>query len=383
VRTRARSLYFSMLQPVEPSCKTPLYVAFGSILAGAVACEAPEYVPDDFGAADPIALDVSVQVVASGQEALGFVGGGALTPELIADDSGVYWYDQNGSVFGRRSDQGEVVELLVGAEPFHEGPFESKARVVIGLATGADRLFAGDGYAIDDYEFIIESPPSRLLSIPKQGGPTTVLLESETELLHPLVVDGERLIVLGARGGERASTYQVSLANPALVPLPSNPVPSWLAVSGRHIYWTETRNLWRAAFDGAPERLDPLPSDDFSICPGYFLGHYRHSSTADSSIDIDMLYLQDAQSGKARMFARLGLNITGTVCDAQHVYYYSSHSLGGSEEDGQLVRVDVESGQLARLSSPELSHSGVRVLGDDAENIYVDAGGTILAVQKP
>lgn len=350
---------------------------------GAVACLDRGSPADDFGAADPVALDVSVEVVANGQAELGFAGYPDLTPDLIADDSGVYWFDENGSVFGRQRGEAEAVELLAGVESLHESLGEGRVRVVIGLATGNDSLFAGDGYVIDDYEFIVDAPPSRLLSISKQGRPASVLVESETELLYPLVVNGERLIVVGVGTEPDARLYQVSLAEPALVPLPARFAPDWVTASDGHVYWTVNGTLWRAGFEGQPERIAQLRGDDVSVCPGYLLARHRAFPSDFSIAGVDSMFFYEAKSERPRGFARLGRNILGTVCDAQHVYYYSSQPLEGREPEGELVRIDVESGQLARLSSPELMQGYVQVVGDDAENIYVSKGGAILAVRKP
>ena len=194
------------------------------------------------------------------------------------------------------------------------------------------------------------------------------LVESASELLVPLAVDGERLLVIGHGDQATQNYYQVSLASPELVPLPPELVSEALASTRG----TEGDALgrWQARRRG---------NYQFSVCPGYLLAHHVG--------ELDTLFLLDAESEEERTFSRIGAHIFAPVCDGQHVYFYSYfYSDNGVELVGgqQLVRVDVHSGQLARLITPDrLRQLVATILGQDAENVYVNSGDAIFAVRKP
>jgi hypothetical protein len=236
---------------------------------------------------------------------------------------------------------------------------------VMSLVAGADHLYAGEADAVDAVESLGGAPPSRLLSIPKRGGPATVLVESESELLVPLAVDAERLLVMGHGPDATLLSYQVSLANPELVPFPPELVREAFGSGGGAA--DDVFGNWQARRRGQYE---------FSVCPGYFLA--RHTD------GINTLFMLDAASGNERTFSRIGTFIGTPACDERHVYFYSSGGLQGIVEQPQLVRVDVESGQLTLLVSPDLIlQSNFSILGGDAENIYANNGDTVLAIRKP
>ncbi len=129
-------------------------MAFGSLLLGAwgaVACGQPEDEADDFGAADPIDLNVDVEVIADGQSRIGAAAWLGENPSLLADESGVYWYDVNGNVFARPRGETEVIELLAGVESVYDSvAAQGPTPVVMSLVAGADHLYAGEVDAVDD-----------------------------------------------------------------------------------------------------------------------------------------------------------------------------------------------------------------------------------------
>jgi hypothetical protein len=323
---------------------------------------------DDFGAADPIDLNVDVAVIADAQSRLGSVAWlGGQNPSLLADESGVYWYDVNGSVFAWPRGESEVIELLAGVESVYDSvAAEGPTPVVMSLVAGADHLYAGEADAVDTVDRLGGAPPSRLLSIPKRGGPATVLVESERELLVPLAVDAERLLVVGHGPDATQLYHQVSLANPELLPFPPELVREASGSSGGAA--DDVFRDWQA------RRREQY---DFSVCPGYFLA--RHAGDS-----IHSLFMLDAASGNERTFSRIGARIGTPVCDERHVYFYSTGGFQGIVEQPQIVRVDVESGQLTRLVSPDLIlQNNFSILGQDAENVYANNGDTVLAIRKP
>jgi hypothetical protein len=356
-----------MLQLRPRTCTNPLYAAIGSILLAPVAtlaCGASKYTPDDFGAADPITLTVDVDVVAEGQARLGSAAWVGRVPSLVADGSGLYWYDVEGNVFARRRGESGVVRLLAGVGSTSGSmTLGGGTPVVMSLTAGADHLYVAEAHVTHTSDSTDADPPTRLLSIPKDGGPPSVLLESESEVLVAIAVDGDRLLVGGYGVDAMLPRYQVSLANPALEELSPEAARESVAgaAEGQLSLWQSRRRY----------------TYEFWVCPGYFLARYFGAS-------IDVLFFLDAESGRERTFTLLGSHVPSLVCDQQHVYFYSSGGFADIVDEQQLVRVDVQSGQLARLISPDLNlQSNFSVLAEDAESVYVNNGDAILAIRKP
>jgi hypothetical protein len=350
----------------------------------------------DFAPAEPTTLDANVRVVATGQNPIRSEM--PLTPALIADDSGVYWYDTDGFVFAQHRGEAEVVQLLQGVELVHEEGVEvedtTPVRRVASMTTDADWVFVTDRYlpwGSDEGG----QPRSRLLSIPKQGGPANVLLELEDESIWVLAADGSRLIVMVVAdapdprtGGIDRGYYQVNPADPRLEPLPLQASYSTSRVSGNAMYWTENRTLLRSGFDdAAPQQVTRLHNDDFSVGPGYFLSE-------DLLLVTTRLFLQDEGSSCARLLPSIRpFTSYGAALDPQHVYYSATPVYGSADYTtstdystltAELVRADVTSGALARLNTPGITlKPNVAILGHDSESLYIENGDTLLAIQKP
>ncbi len=192
-----------------------------------------------------------------------------------------------------------------------------------------------------------------------------MLVESESELLVPLVADAERVLVVGHGTDATRRYYEVSPANPALVPFPPEQVREASGNSSGAA--DDVLRAWQARRQGQYQ---------FSLCPAYFLA--RHTD------GMHTLFILDAASGNERTFSRIGAFINTPVCDERHVYFYSTGGTQGIVAQQQLVRIDVQTGQLTRLVSPALIlQSNFSILGDDAENVYANNGDTVLAIRKP
>jgi hypothetical protein len=394
-----------MMQLGQSGGKYALSLGLGLLALTACASEespgSPAVDPDcaDFAPSEPISLDANVRVVATGQNPIWSEM--PLAPALIADDSGVYWYDTDGFVFARHRGEAEVVQLLQGVEVEHIEGVEientTPIRRVVSMATDTDRVFVTDrylaqGWGLDALQQL--QPRSRLLSIPKQGGPANVLLELEDRSIWALATDGSRLIVMviaderdPETGLDDVSYYQVDPAAPRLEPLPLQAPYFSSRVSGDAVYWTENRTLLRSGFDdAAPQQVTRLHNDDFSVGPGYFLSQ-------DLLLVTTRFFVQAEGSSCARLLPRLhSFASYGTALDPQYVYYYASpvYGLPGPTTtdygtlSGELVRADVTTGELARLNTPGITlKPNVAVLGHDSESLYIENGDTLLAIQKP
>jgi hypothetical protein len=392
-----------MMQLGQSGGKYALSAGLGLLALSACATEdspgGADVDPDcaDFAAQDPITLNADVRVVATGQNPIWSETPSA--PALIADDSGVYWYDTDGFVFTRHRGEAEVVQLLQGAEVVHIEGVEIEdtrtIRRVVSMATDADRVFVTDRFLPVGWEPDADAelqPRSRLRSIPKQGGPADVLLEFADKSIWVLATDGSRLIVRVVADQPDPQTgliddgyYQVNPADPRLEPLPLQvPFSASSRVSGNAVYWTENLTLLRSGFDdAAPQEVTRLHNDDFSIGPDYFL-------SKDSLLVTARFFVQDEGASCARLLPRIHPFASyGEALDAQYVYYYASPVYSTSTTDdgtlsGDLVRADVTSGALARLNTPGITlQTNVAILGHDSESLYVENGDTLLAIQKP
>jgi hypothetical protein len=387
-----------MMQFGQSGGKYALFAGLGLLALAACASEespgGASVDPDcaDFAPSEPTTLDANVRVVATGQNPIRSEM--PLTPALIADDSGVYWYDTDGFVFGQHRGEAEVVQLLQGVERVEhiEGVEVESTEPILGvlsMTTDADRVFVTDGYLQTGLDYITVGefkPRSRLLSIPKQGGPATVLLELEDKTLWVLAADGPRLIVMAVADDVRY--YQVSLAEPRLEPLALQAPYYASRVSGNAMYWTENRVLLRSGFDDdAPQQVTRLHNDEFSVGPGYFLSE-------DLLLVTTRLFLQGEGSSCARLLPRMRpFTSYGAALDPQYLYYSATpvYGLAGSSTSpdystlsAELIRADVTSGALARLNTPGITLKPyLPILGHDSESFYIENGDTLLAIQKP
>jgi hypothetical protein len=368
--------------------KTGLHAALG--LVALCACSNADDGANGFGdpncvgsdAPEPVIVDATVRVVATGQERIVSLST-QLSPAFIADGSGIYWHDTRGAVFAQR--RGETsVQLLPSAERVDGAPREA---FILGMAASADQIYVAEGYLptnLIDYFGIGEfDPPSRLLAVPKQGGPATVVLESEDSTLWPLAAIGERLIVMAlADAVEGVSYYQVELGDPRLQPLPLGGPNNYLPRSaGDALYWVNGEHLMRSGFDDAqPQQVTSMTSFDFSVGPGYVLT--REAPNAINTVDV-----QDGSSACTQLPRSAPLNSSAVALAPRHIYYLTLKD-GGSGNyltaSGELVQLELETGALTRMNMPGITlQNDLAILGQDAESLYVQNGDTLLAVQKP
>lgn len=256
-------------------------------LAGAPSC--PELEPEA-----PITLDADVRVIASAQSEPPYIT--QLARQLIIDNQDVYWSDGNGSVFVERADERRVVELKHGDTP----ESATRRQMVHSIVAGTDRLYAGDGFLRTD---VIDGdpyfePPGRLLSISKQDGNTTVLLQLNDRTLTPIAADADRVIVFAAGYDESTDSYdsgyyQVHLADLQLERLPlAAPFQSSQLV-GNTVYWlngAHPRSLVRSGFDDAePESVLELSEDYF------FAVTHLNTPGFTPALDVRILRQDDAR----------------------------------------------------------------------------------------
>jgi hypothetical protein len=339
---------------------------------------------------DAVTLDADVRVLAS--DGVPSSGAGSLTQVVLASGGEVYWYDSSGSVFVQRQDE-RVVELRhVERSPLAES--------AVGLAANSEHLYVGYAYGgIDDTGMPAYDGPAQLLSISKQDGQVTSLLDDVDGWLAPITANDERVIVF-AVSYQELGFYQVPLDHPRLEALPLGTAGSsaegkfglWdLFRSGQlvgdQVYWVSTYfapfGLLRSGFDDAePELLRPVPSSLSLIGPGYVV-------TAESAIDsgyhnlgLDFVVTDD--SGCRTLQGPRGEQLGAVALDAEHAYWTGYRTSGSDATFEQtLNRVALDTGAVARLRASGLADRYLRFLTQDDTHLFLSSNGALLSLRKP
>jgi hypothetical protein len=319
---------------------------------------------------------------------------GQLTPNPVANASGVYWYEGNGAVFGQRRGESRVSQLRQGVE---RSDSETRVQMVIGMAADVERVYIGDahletGGVIDFFPQPDFEPPARLLSIPTQGGAATVLLELDDAIVTPIASNGTLLIVF-VYGGASPGFYSVDESNPRLERLPV----SSQFFSGRRVgdtlYVANNEyppSLLRSSFyDPEPELVMGLENYDFNVGPRHVITRQERLLEPEYTREMNLV-LHELETNRSRTLPSLGEAISSEAVDAEHAYWISYRTsdstvaAGASGPDPKLIRASLATGALTRLELPDVSLDvGASIVGQDAETLYVANGPKLLAIQKP
>lgn len=334
-------------------------------------------------------VEVEVDVVVSEAEVAGEFAPPA--ESFIADDSAIYWYDSRGAVFALRAEDPDVVQLR---PPLARPAGEYFLEFSIGMAEDDERLFVGQAFlqtGVTDFVPLTFEPPGRLVVIPKDGSPATVVVELEDATIKPIASDATRVIVIveGANGG----FYQLIRSSLELERLPVRAPLNASYSGGDTLYWTngfDPFELFRARFDeAAPERVGDMERTEIDVGPGYALTRQERLVEPDYFVAQNFV-LHDAATGAERPLPGLGETISlETALDERHAYWFSYGGEGpgrlpSADPQFRLVRVDIESGALTQLNTPGLQFNpSVRMVGQTADRLYLHNGGQIVAVEKP
>ncbi len=303
----------------------------------------------------------------------------------IADDTGLYWMDRAGAIYGLRPGASEPEQLSAP-------PLASFA--LTGFVMDGDNLYWGEAVQPEGpVEPGPPSPPGRLNTVSKGGGFTVQLVQSETDVFAPLGVRDGQVIVevqvgdLGIYGVPILGVQRepVRLRDP----LPSSPQ----VLRGDDIYYREggeIPTLRRAPLaGGASELVSPIPEgSDFAVGPGVILWK-KSTTTFDPLTLVGSLVLLDEATGCVRDLPSLGETISIAGLDADHVYWKSYNGLAASSpgdvpEALPLVRVNLRTGAFERLSTPGFDATiFTDYLAEDEAALYFRVDGGLVAVQKP
>jgi hypothetical protein len=159
-------------------------------------------------------------------------------------------------------------------------------------------------------------------------------------------------------------------------------------LGGNQMYWPSydyaPPRLMRAGFDDAePALLMPI-SRDFAAGPGYILTQEDVWSPDYQYAGKDLVLRDD--SGCRAVRGPTGTFMAGAALEADVAYWASSASRGGTGEPLEIGinRIDLRSGALSRLNTPDIAPSDrLRIVGHDATRLFLYDDSTLFSVQKP
>jgi uncharacterized protein YcfL len=347
---------------------------------------------------DAVTLDADVRVLAS--DDVWSDGAGSLKQAVLASGGEVYWYDRSGSVFVQRQDE-RVVELRhVERSPLGESAF--------GLAANSERLYVSYAYGgTSDTGTPAYEGPARLLSISKQDGQATSLLDYADGWLAPITANDERVIVF-AVSRQEPGFYQVPLDQPRLEALPLGTASSsadgnatsdrdrvlalWDLFErgqlvGDQVYWVSTYvapfGLLRSGFDDAePELLRPMPSSLSLIGPGYVVTAKSAIDSGYHNLGLDFVVTDD--SGCRSVQGPRGEQLGAVALDAKYAYWAGYRaSASGATFEQTLNRVALDTGAVARLLASGLSDRYLQFSAQDDTHLFLSSNGALLSLRKP
>lgn len=231
--------------------------------------------------------------------------------------------------------------------------------------------------------------------MPKNGSEATLLYTSDSEVLYPLGVVGDDLIVTDQN---RVFTLTIGDDSPALRQLSHVPSSDYLGfelVSGE-LYWRAGTSVFTAPVaEGEPREV--IDFGDAAVS-GDVLGNGEVLLFAPELLVPEPLNLVqyfemlDLETGCQTELPSLGTSIGSAIVDDTHVYWKSYNGLGGVSPGDDLdaavpyVRVHLQTGALEQLVSPTFHVSLVRdILAQDDESIYFRLNGdrSLVGLQKP
>lgn len=312
---------------------------------------------------------------------------------LVADASGVYWYNSRGAVYARPHGESELIELRPGLDPLLAN--EEPRNAVIGIAADAEHIYVGDATYMsvelsDVYPRTEYAPPGRLMAYPKGGGEPSLVLELGIATITPLTAD-DRRIVISIDNGISADLSQIDKESGLLTYFLRADPPEDALLLGEAFYWMErvgsVSNVMRNGFDeNIPEIVTTIDGSDFSVGPGYVLS--REPPHGDPAYDPDPNFIAyDEASGCTRTLSTAGANVSfPTVGDEHHAYWLSYDVVTDStlSQNAKLMRIDVSDGSLAQIDVDEFDFTRrPSIVGYDGEYLYIDDDRGLFAVRVP
>jgi hypothetical protein len=322
------------------------------------------------------------------------VPGSANVEWAYADESGVYWIDFDGGIFGVRKG---------AASPTTLRPAPSTPGTRLGLIGDANRLYWTEASAVPPGppELGPPPPPGRLMTISKDGGAAELILESASLVLTPAGVDASGRVFVNSADGYLNEVSASGLLEP-VANIPRIEGGGLQMVDGQ-AYWLEyeegdgmTRLALFAATPGAaaPLRLTFLEGDTgvFPFVVGRGVVLWTTGETRFNPLLLVQHYMMlNENTGCVQALPSVELSIGQSLVDDRHVYWQSFNSLG-SATPGQtfdlapVLRVDLRTGRFEHVAIPGLDVSVISdLVAQDDTTIYVRQSPeeSLFAVRKP
>jgi hypothetical protein len=322
------------------------------------------------------------------------VPGSANVEWAYADESGVYWIDFDGGIFGVKS-------RATSATTLRPAPSTPGAR--LGLIGDANRLYWAEASAgeLGPVEPSPPPPPGRLMTLSKDGGDAELIVESPSLVLTPLGIDSSgRVFVTSSDGYLHEVSGSGALERVANVP----------QLEGGGMQMVDGRAYWLVYEDagdrsvpalyaatpggGAPVRLRQI-EDDLGIVPfvaGRGVVLWAPGETRfDPLLLVQRFSMLNENTGCVQELPGVELSIGQTLIDGRHVYWQSFNGLGGLSP-GQpnplapILRVDLRTGRFEHVVTPGLEItvvSGLAAQNDDTLYVRQNPEGSLFAVRKP
>jgi hypothetical protein len=309
----------------------------------------------------------------------------------LIDESGVYWFDRAGALHALPHSQTEPIMLRAALASNFE---------VLRMVGDDTHLYWGEADLPPPGPPHPgpPPPPGRLYSIAKAGGDAKLLLESASELLTPLAVDRERVVVQRSFSNLAAVAKDGSSSEMLAADVH---VETAKVIEGK-LYWSVPdannsdengyyHHLWRANLDGSnAARIARIEGSEYLGARDVIL--WRQERTHLDPLAHDENYVMlDQSTGCVQPLPALGLTISlDSVADAEHVYWFSFNGLegvspGDPEIGMPLVRVDLRSGELEQLRTEGFTATlGDNIIGQTRDRLYVTVNGQgLVAIDKP
>lgn len=319
---------------------------------------------------------------------------GAVNVEwAYADESGVYWIDFDGGIFGVKSG-------ATSATTFRPAPSTPGSR--LGLIGDANRLYwtEAGAYELPALEPGPPPPPGRLMTVSKDGGADELVVESPSLVLTPLGVDPSgRVFVTSGDGYLNEVTASGVLER----------VPNIPQVEGGGLQMVDGRAYWIAYEEagdetvpalyagtpgsGAPLRLRQI-EDNLGIVPfvaGRGVVLWAPGETRfDPLLLVQRFMMLNENTGCVQALPSVELSIGQTLIDGHHVYWQSFNALGNSspsqpDDLAPVLRVDLRTGRFEHVATPGLEITVASGLAaQNADTLYVRSpDASLFGVRKP
>ena len=365
-------------------------VLLGCALALVCACAQADSCPAiSSRTVEPAVVETSAEVLSS-------------TPgiaQLLVSDGALYWHDGAAiSSLLPGQAQASVLYALAQETAAAAAPFGSEQRAITGLLADADHLYWSEGSYYTGGFVLGYSPPGRLLSMPKAGGPVQVLLDLPDRAVTPVAIDDASVIV--QTSGAAPGYYRFSKLDQALAPLVTPALYETSRVIGDKVYWTEpgvdNPQLFRSSIEATErESIARIESGDYDVGPGYVLWRHDRLLTEPELLLEQNFVIWRADSGCVQALPGSGESISyATARDGRYVYWHSFNALGSVSQSSEgvatplpempLERLDLNNGRLERLEASGFRFIvGDQILGLDGDRLFVATQAGLVAVRTP